>query len=86
MSPELETLDQLLGGDLPIGTLRKLYPDSGSFNHGIVGLLNNEDVRLLASDGSEVPSWRWRELFHGEASADQGFVLSLTDKGGARIA
>jgi len=86
MSPELETLDQLLGGDLPLGTLRKLYPDSGSFNRGIIGLLDNGDVHLLAPDGSEVPNWRWRDVFGDQPGVGQDFVLRLTDKGEARIA
>ena len=31
MSPELETLDQLLGGDLPLTVIRKLFPDAERF-------------------------------------------------------
>jgi hypothetical protein len=63
MSPELETLDQLLGGRLSLSIVRKLYPDEKAFQAGILGLLDAGDVRLLAGDGSEVAPWHQKELF-----------------------
>jgi hypothetical protein len=40
-SPELETLDQLLGGDLPLTTIRELYPNDAAFLQGVLGLLKS---------------------------------------------
>jgi hypothetical protein len=65
VSPELETLDQLLGGDLPLAVIRTVYPDDGGFVRGMAGLLAGGDIPLLA-DGVEVPSWRWREVLFGD--------------------
>ena len=77
MSPELETLDQLLGGQLALSIIRNVYPDDEAFRQGVHGLLNTGDVRLLTSDGSEVPAWRWRELFVEGAVMEQLDLLSL---------
>lgn len=60
LSPELETLDQLLGGDLSLALIRTLYPSDISFLQGILGLMSSGDVRLLSHDGNDVPEWQWR--------------------------
>lgn len=82
MSPERETLDQLLGGDMPLKIIRRLYPDDTAFADGIQGLLRNGDVRLL-SEGAEVPQYRWRDLFEvgGDARELARLELSLTEQG-----
>ena len=38
MSPELETLDQLLGGALALAIIRGCYPDHDRFVRGVSGL------------------------------------------------
>jgi hypothetical protein len=81
MSPELETLDQLLGGDLPLATIRGLYPDDASFQRGVLGLLQEGDIALIA-DG-DVPQWRWRDVL---AAIPHGFILRLTEQGAKKIA
>ena len=87
MSRELETLDQLLGGGMPLQVVRKLYPDDKSFAVAIHALLRNGDVRLL-SDGTEVPQWRWRELFEAGAVTEEmpRLRLDITDQGASRVA
>jgi len=35
MTPELETLDQLLGGDLSLAIVRQLYSDDEAFKRGV---------------------------------------------------
>jgi len=84
MSPELETLNQLEGGDLPLTVIHGLYPDSTAFRRGVHGLLNCGEVQLM-EDGSEVPQWRWRGLFDdGEVMERLGAVtLSITERGEA---
>ena len=87
MSLELEVLDQLQGGDLPLPTIRTLFADEESFNRAISGLVRSGDVRLL-TDGFVVPAWRLRELF---ADSDSHLhrpplTVQLTDQGGRRIA
>lgn len=85
MSPELETLDQLLGGDLPLQVIRGLYPDAKAFSGGVLALLRNGDVQLLL-DGTEVPRWRWRALFEaGEVNQEMPRLrLTITDQGARR--
>jgi hypothetical protein len=87
MSPELETLDQLTGDDLPLSVILRLYPDAVAFRQGVLGLITTGDVRLLTNDGMGVPAWRYRELF------DDGIVmqelerlrLTITHQGAGRV-
>jgi hypothetical protein len=88
MSPELETLDQLQGGDLPLKVVEALYPDAEAFRKGVLGLLSAGDVRLLTIDQTGVPTWRWTELFVGGAVMKElgSMKLSITAQGARRIA
>ena len=87
MSPELETLDQLLGGDLSLSILIRVYPNDGAFTKAIHGLLMAGDVRLKTVEDNDVPQRRWRELFlEGTVLSDlAAFKLSITQKGVAKI-
>jgi hypothetical protein len=88
MSPELETLDQLLGGALPLAVMRNSYPDVDTFRLGVFGLLTSGDVCPLTIDHTDVPSWRWRELFvDGTVMKELGSTnLKITAQGARRIA
>jgi len=88
MSPELETLDQLLSGALPMAVIRTLYPDVDAFRLGVFGFLNSGDVTLLMNDQTEVSSWRWRKLFvDGAVMKELGNMnLQITAQGVGRIA
>ena len=88
MSAELETLDQLLGGDLSLKVIRNLYSDEENFRQGVLGLLSSGDVRLLMSDQTPVPGWRWAELFVAEKAINElwNMKLNLTAQGTRRIA
>lgn len=81
MSPELETLDQLLSDNMPLAMIRSVYPDDAQFFRGMRGLLVNGDVRLL-QQGMEVPSWRRDEVLRGEWA---NVMVTLTDAGATRI-
>ena len=86
-SPELETLDQLLCGDLPLPVIRQLYPDDAAFMRGVLALLNSGNVRLFAAGKPDVPSWYWRELFVEGKILNKlvDFRLDLTDQGVKQI-
>jgi hypothetical protein len=88
MSPELETLDQLLGGDLSLAIVRDLYPDTEAFSVGLTGLLSNGDVCLYDLDGSEVPDWQWHELFRDGSVVSNlaNLKLKITQQGVRRVA
>ena len=74
MSPELDTLDQLLGGELPLAAIRPLYPDTDAFMRRVFALFSSGDVCLFGAARTAVPSWRWRELFV------QGAVMNDLDR------
>ena len=86
--PELETLDQLLGGDMKLDVIRKVWPDDERFLVGIKALVSSGDVLLLASGAAEVPKWRWRQLFDERSVLAELSSLSLrvTNQGSARVA
>lgn len=87
MTPELETLDQLLGGNLSLTVVRNFYPDIQSFTGGILGLLRCGDVILKTVQEAEVPSWRWRELFVDGTIAEElnNLQLEITEQGAQKV-
>ena len=87
LSPELETLDQLLGGDLPLAVICGLFGDDARFAQGILAMLDAGDVRLLAADGVQVPRWQWPEVLGatpGETARAEA-RLAITQAGVRRI-
>ena len=87
MSLEMETLDQLIGGDMPLAVIRRLYADDQHFAKAIHGLLLSGDVRLRAPDGGDIPQWRWRELFIAGAVFREmpDLRLAITSQGAQRL-
>jgi hypothetical protein len=83
----LETLDQLLGGEMPLRVMRRVFRNDDNFLEGIAALVRAGDI-VLRSEGEEVPRWRLRELFdqRGILSELEGFTLDLTKQGAGRIA
>jgi hypothetical protein len=86
MSPELETLDQLLGGDLPLRAVLALFPSEEAFGRGVRELLSCGDVVLTSLEG-EVPHWQWREMFRDQTVFQQleHLRLSITPQGARKI-
>jgi hypothetical protein len=87
LSPELETLDQLLSGDLPLSVIRPLYSDVEGFKKGLLGLLSSGDIELMSADRTIIPKWRWVDLF-GERSVVedlQSFRAKITREGAKRV-
>jgi hypothetical protein len=88
MSPELETLDQLLGGDMTLGLVRAFFADGPSFVRAVTAMLQARDVRLLGSDREEVPRHQWAEVLAATGSSKEGqgaFKLSITEAGARRV-
>jgi hypothetical protein len=54
MSPELETLDQLLGGDMPLAVVCGLFDNGERFARSVAAMLHAGEVRLYV-DGVGVP-------------------------------
>jgi len=87
MSPELETLDQLQSGDLSLAIIANLFPSSEDCGSGVCSLLSSGDVILTMLDGTEVPEWRWRELFRQQSVFGEleRLRLKITPQGVRRI-
>jgi len=86
-APELETLDQLLGGDMSVTVIAKLYPTPEAFRKGILALLSCGDVVLLDANGNAVPTRRWREIFPDGSDTEQleHFRVRVTPQGAKKI-
>ena len=87
MSPELETLDQLLGGDLSLRVVSRLYPDAAAFKCGVLGLIASGDVSLLTAEDGALPYWHCRELLVDASAAREmeHLKLRITAQGTLRI-
>lgn len=83
MSPELETLDQLLGGDLPLPVIRGLFDDQDRFARAITAMLEAGELRLVEAAETDVPRWRWREVLNANAGSTR---VAITKAGVKRIA
>lgn len=86
-SPELEPLDQLLGGEMRLCIIRQIYNSDDAFAQGTLRLLQCGDVKLFDQTHIEVPKWRWRPLFEqGEVlSSVESFMLDVTETGAAKV-
>jgi hypothetical protein len=86
MSPELETLDQLVGGDLPATVIRDLFDNDEHFIQTMAAMLISGEIRLL-EEKNEIPSSCWRQkLALACMNASRiGIEISTTDEGCHRI-
>ena len=87
MSPELEVLDQLAGGDLPLHVINGLFHDNEHCKRALRASLETGEILILDSDRTAIPVWRLREL---ETNSDawspgSGFRVEITELGCKRI-
>jgi hypothetical protein len=88
MTPELEVLDQLQGGDLPLEVVAKRFDDHSRFLNALVRMVEAGEVALIDPAGNAVPHWHFQEIARGDTrNAAVGSIrVSLTDIGARRIA
>jgi hypothetical protein len=86
MSPELEILDQLVGGDMLVCVLRQLFQDEEHFIRATTWMLNQGEIQLIDQEGAEVPAWNWKHALRKslETPADE-YRLSITLSGCRRF-
>jgi hypothetical protein len=82
-TPELETLDQLQGGDMNVGIIRSLYQREEHFCRAIIAMLRSGEIRLYAPTGDEAPAWESAAII-GDATRWEGYTLSITALGAKR--
>jgi hypothetical protein len=87
MSPELEALNQLQGGDMPLGVVASLFPDEAHARRAIAAMLGAGELKLLDAEGAALSSWQLRELESqpGSWRADTQYRVAITDSGARRI-
>ena len=88
LSPELETLDQLLGGALAIHAVASLFNDPSHCAQALEAMLNAGELRLTDSMGKAVPVSLFLRLrsdpsFWGQ---DSSYRVEISDLGANRIA
>jgi hypothetical protein len=87
MSLELEVLDQLQGGDLPLRVVASLFPSETHARRAIVAMLAAGELELLSAEGVALAPWQVRnlELQPGSWLTDPQYRLSMTDAGARRL-
>lgn len=86
MSPEIEVLDQLLGGDLPLSVVVDLFADEVHARKAISAMVESGQVELL-ENGTPLPLWRLREVTSQEHSlrTETRYQLSITEAGAKKV-
>ena len=87
-APDLETLDQLLGGDLSLTIIRGLFEDDQRFTRAMLAMLDARELRLLAPDGDDVPKWRRQAVLASTTNGEpvDVYKISITDSAARRMA
>lgn len=77
----MELVDQLLGGDLPIPVVCRLFRDDTHARRALAQYVAKGVITLAGREGP-LPGWKSSELLRGPEPLDQQEVrVSLTDKG-----
>ncbi len=87
MTPELEVLDQLQGGDLPLDVIANLFQDRARFIIALSRMIEADEIRLNDAAGQAIPLWRFQQISRtGEIGAAASSIrVSLTDVGTRRV-
>jgi hypothetical protein len=87
MTQELEVLDQLLGGDLPLNVIAGLFPDREHCQRAIAKMFQAGQILILDSSGNPIAFWRFRELKAQPETWAVGtqYRLSITEAGSQLI-
>jgi hypothetical protein len=83
-SPELELLDQLLGGDMPLSAIHKIFSDEARFSRALSAQLASGEIRLITINGTDIPDWKRSDVL-ADPSAWSGLLISLTLIGSRRV-
>jgi hypothetical protein len=80
MSQELEVLDQLLGGDLPLDAFSRLFPDQDRCRRAIQAMLMEGHVRIVDAQGvALLKQIGGKRLAYKPVDAPQGTVAQHRD-------
>jgi hypothetical protein len=82
--PELETLDQLQGGDLPLILVRRIFNNDERCQQALLAMLESKEIRIVNGDNVAVPNYRWRTALSFD-DRTQDLKVSLLEAGARRI-
>jgi hypothetical protein len=87
MSPELEVLDQLVGGDLSLAVIAGLFADQEHCRRAIDAMVTSGEVHVLDAGGAVLPAWRYRELQYAQDTWSKAtpYRLAITEMGAKRV-
>jgi hypothetical protein len=87
LTPEIEVLDQLTGGDLALGVIATLFRDTARFGNALAALIEASEIRILDPTGAPVPEWRFAELRRQTDFLDavSKYRASITEIGARRL-
>jgi hypothetical protein len=87
VSVEIEVLDQLLGGDMPLSVVVSLFPDEAYARRAIVAMLTDGELALRDPDGLTLSLSQVRELERQPSPWNRHtqYRLALTDAGARRL-
>jgi hypothetical protein len=63
MSPELEMIDQLLGGDLSLPVVRGFFPDDDRARRALANYVSKGVVLFITDKEGVLPKWKCEEMF-----------------------
>jgi hypothetical protein len=81
---ELETLEQLQGGDLPLATIRSLYESQEHFFRAMTAMLHTGQLRLIES-GTDVAQYRWQSVLGNPDSQNSIVRVAITEEGARHL-
>lgn len=87
-SLELEILDQLEGGELPVSALRAVSGTDALLAKALLAMVRDGQIRVRAGGGTELPVWALREALAGGLVPDAAlnWRVSLIERGGKLLA
>jgi hypothetical protein len=84
----METLDQLIGGPMPLPLIRSLFPNGAHFVDAILKMLSNGDILLLGPDGLPIDQPCAASAAIQDAknwSNPSAYSLDITSQGAQRV-
>ena len=87
MEPELEVLDQLLGGDMPVDIIVGLFPDLDRCRRSIGIMLRDGEIELRDQESSLVPLAHYLKLQYLPEFWARGtpYRFGITELGATRV-
>jgi hypothetical protein len=83
MSPELDVIEQLAGGDLPLPIICGLFDEDDRAKRALANYISKGVVLFISDREGVLPRWKCEEILRQAVHLDRHTEVrvSLTDKG-----